>query len=68
MTKHDYSFETISVMYGNRRQAVEAALELIRARGLGGAGVPLSAEMNNLTKYADQILKALGQAPKAATD
>lgn len=43
-----------------RTAAVEAALELIRAKALGGA-TNLNAEFDLLGKFADQIEAALGK-------
>lgn len=42
-----------------RSNAVAIALELISARVSSSASVHLSHELNNLSKYADQIQEAL---------
>jgi hypothetical protein len=42
-----------------REAAVGAALALIEARVSSSASVHLSQELENLSKYADQILEAL---------
>jgi len=44
-----------------RAMAVAAALELIRADATGGQA-EVGDEMKNLSKYADQIQKALGRS------
>ncbi|WVV46841.1 hypothetical protein THH46_16165 [Pseudomonas sp. NA13] len=42
---------------GKRLVALEAAIDLILAR-VGSSGADLSAEMNRLSTYVDQILEA----------
>ena len=42
-----------------RAYAVASALELIAARASSSASVHLSQELDNLSKYADQIQEAL---------
>ncbi|KAE9640654.1 hypothetical protein EJA70_24470 [Pseudomonas sp. PB103] len=42
-----------------RAHAVASALELIAARASSSASVHLSQELDNLSKYADQIQEAL---------
>lgn len=42
-----------------RAGAVAAAMEAIAAKGLGGGDLNLAYELENLSKYADQIQDAL---------
>ena len=65
-TGNNYSFPPIKLdIHSNaatqRASAVDAALEIIRAKYLGGSNATISTELAGLDKLADSIQAALQQ-------